>query len=491
MNPLHRRAGVRLAGVLLTLLAIGLLAVACAPTTAPAAGNAPAPTAATVSATEAPAATATAPAPPATEAADTSAAPAVAVSKTVTLPSGVTSDGHFYQGDPNAPVKLVEYSEFQCPYCSRHFLETEPSIDATYVATGKVQVIFHNFPLEFHPNAMPAAKAAYCAGQQSPALFWKLHDWLFNTQATWSAEQDASATLRKQAVALGADGTKYDACVKDAKTQAFIQADIDAGTKAGVQGTPAFFVNDWFVNGAQPYSEFQKTIEQALQGLHPAPTPTPLPQGANFFDLQPNQTALTYDNSPSMGDGKANLVLVAFSDLKCADCATFATKVWPSLRDKYVKAGKLRMVYEFDVTDGPKAAEAGICAARQGKFWELADLLYAHQSEWKDGDTAAMTSYAKTAGLDTAKFTDCLNDKTVANQVENAAKFAQDVGVPQVPAFLLIDVKEQKAVAAFVGSQPLSDFESKIEEGLNPPTPTPAAAATQAPAGTPAPTATK
>jgi protein-disulfide isomerase len=487
MSLLHRRAGLSLAGLLLTLFAIGLLSAACAPATTAPAGT----PAASVTAT------ATAPAAPATEAptSGATAAPTVAVTKTVELPAGVDAEGHFYQGDPKAPVKLVEYSEFQCPYCSRHFLQTEPAIDATYVANGKVQVIFRNFPLDFHPNAMPAAKAAYCAGQQQPALFWKMHDWLFTNQATWSAEQDASATLRKEAVTLGTDGSKYDACVKDAATQSAIQADIDAGSKLGVQGTPAFFVNDWFVSGAQPFTEFQKTIEQALQGLHPAPTPTPLPQGINFFDANPSQAGMTYDNSPTVGDAKAPLVLVAFSDFKCADCASFATTVWPALRDKYVKDGKVRLVYEYYPTDAPKAAAAGICAARQGKFWELHDALFAHQAEWKDGDTAAMTTYAKTAGLDEAKFTACLSDKSVANQVENAAKFGQDVGVPQAPAFLLIDVKQQKAVAALVGAQPLADFESKIEAGLNPPTPTPAAAAgTPAPtaaAGTPAPTATK
>ena len=121
-------------------------------------------------------------------------------------------------------------------------MQTGPLLDEAYAATGKVVNVFRNFPLDFHPNAVPAAKAAYCAGQQDPKLFWAMHDWLFETQDTWAGAKDAADQFRKQAVAIGVDGAKYDACLTDAKTDAAIQRDQKDGAAQGVRGTPAFFI---------------------------------------------------------------------------------------------------------------------------------------------------------------------------------------------------------------------------------------------------------
>jgi protein-disulfide isomerase len=114
-------------------------------------------------------------------------------------------------------------------------VQTGPLLDEAYAVTGKVVNVFRNFPLDFHPNAIPAAKAAYCAGQQDPKLFWAMHDWLFETQDTWAGAKDAADQLRKQAVAIGADGAKYDACLTDAKTDAAIQRDQKDGAAQGVR----------------------------------------------------------------------------------------------------------------------------------------------------------------------------------------------------------------------------------------------------------------
>jgi protein-disulfide isomerase len=153
-------------------------------------------------------------------------------------------------------------------------VQTGPLLDEAYAATGKVVNVFRNFPLDFHPNAVPAAKAAYCAGQQEPRLFWTMHDWLFQTQNTWAGAQDASAQFRKQAVAIGADGAKYDACLTDAKTNAAMQRDQKDGTAQGVRGTPAFFIvknttdgqaaTPKFISGALPFDQFAEAIDQAL-----------------------------------------------------------------------------------------------------------------------------------------------------------------------------------------------------------------------------------
>jgi len=153
-------------------------------------------------------------------------------------------------------------------------LQTEPLLYEAYIKTGKMVHVFKNFPLDFHANAVPAAKAAICAGEQDAKLFWELHDWLFANQATWQSAGDAAGQFRAQAVALGADGAKYDACVADAATQAAIDKDMQEATALGVRGTPAFFLSVMEggkpvgdakpLSGALPFAQFSGVIDGLL-----------------------------------------------------------------------------------------------------------------------------------------------------------------------------------------------------------------------------------
>jgi protein-disulfide isomerase len=141
--------------------------------------------------------------------------------------------------------------------------------------TGKVVQIYRNFPLDIHPNAPGAAKAALCAGDQDPKLFWAMHDWLFETQDTWSSANDAAAQFRKQAVTLGADGAKYDACMADPKTQEKLDKDMKDGSALGVRGTPAFFLykmqggketgSPTPLSGALPFAQFAQAVDALLK----------------------------------------------------------------------------------------------------------------------------------------------------------------------------------------------------------------------------------
>lgn len=151
-------------------------------------------------------------------------------------------------------------------------MQTEPLLYEAFIATGKVVTIFRNFPLDFHQNAVPAAKAAYCAGQQDPKLFWDMHDWLFINQNTWAGAQDAAEQFRKQALTIGAEVGRYDACVTDTQTQAAIQKDLAEGAALGVRGTPTFFLSKAAnaattpraLSGALPYAQFAQAIEALL-----------------------------------------------------------------------------------------------------------------------------------------------------------------------------------------------------------------------------------
>lgn len=153
-------------------------------------------------------------------------------------------------------------------------MQTGSLLDEAYVATGKVVNVFRNYSQS--AKSVAAAKAAYCAGQQDPRLFWKLHDWLFATQSAWASASDATTQFRQQALEFGADGSRYDACLSDANTDAAIQRDLQDGSTRGVSGTPTFFIervdaqgvvqSTKPLEGAKPYTEFAQVIDQMLGG---------------------------------------------------------------------------------------------------------------------------------------------------------------------------------------------------------------------------------
>ena len=173
-------------------------------------------------------------------------------------PSGqVSADDDPVKGNPDAPVTIIEFSDFQCPYCASFFSDTLPQIEQNYIDTGKVKLVYRDFPLSFHANAEPAAEAAECAGEQGK--YWEMHDKLFENQASLSA-----ASYKQWAADLGLDTAKFDSCLDSSKYASEIQKDVQDGQAAGVSGTPTFFVNGNKVVGAQPYSVFEQAIEAAL-----------------------------------------------------------------------------------------------------------------------------------------------------------------------------------------------------------------------------------
>ena len=158
------------------------------------------------------------------------------------------------QGPANAPIELVEFSDFQCPFCYRAHPTVEQVLK-TY--SGKIRFVYRNFPLPMHPNARPAAEAAQCANEQGK--FWAYHDRLFDDQSKLGPDD-----LKASAAALGLDTAKFDACFDSHKYKAVVDADLQAGNAAGVNGTPAFFINGRLLSGAQPFDEFKKVIDEEL-----------------------------------------------------------------------------------------------------------------------------------------------------------------------------------------------------------------------------------
>jgi protein-disulfide isomerase len=176
------------------------------------------------------------------------------------------------KGDKNARLVLIEFTDYQCPFCARHARDTLPQIDAEYVKTGKLRYVTREFPLEsIHPQAFKAAEAALCAGDQG--RYWEMHGRLFANQRALAPGQLAS-----HAHAVGLDETKFTQCLEGGAKAAKIRKDLADGAKAGVTGTPAFFlgVADGatvkvlrVIRGAQAFASFKEAIDGALAAPGP------------------------------------------------------------------------------------------------------------------------------------------------------------------------------------------------------------------------------
>ena len=165
----------------------------------------------------------------------------------------VAADGPA-KGPKTAKVTIVEFSDFQCPYCSRGKKVMEEVV-AKY--GDKVRLVFRDFPLDFHDKAQKAAEAGQCANDQGK--FWAMHDWMFDNQQTLDIP-----ALKGAAKTMGMDSTAFDSCLDSGKHAALIKKNTKDGQEAGVRGTPAFFVNGVFLSGALPFEKFKTEIDRAL-----------------------------------------------------------------------------------------------------------------------------------------------------------------------------------------------------------------------------------
>jgi protein-disulfide isomerase len=158
------------------------------------------------------------------------------------------------KGAASAPVTIVEFSDFQCPYCSKAE-ETVTQVLKAY--DGKVRVVYRDYPLPFHPQAEKAAEAAHCAGDQGK--YWEMHEKLFANQKALEP-----TALKGYAKDLSLDQGKFDKCLDSGEKAKVVETNKKAGEKIGVTGTPAFFVNGYQLSGAQPFEEFKTLIDQEL-----------------------------------------------------------------------------------------------------------------------------------------------------------------------------------------------------------------------------------
>lgn len=193
----------------------------------------------------------------------------------VKAPEKVSVAGELFRGEAGASLAIIEYADFECPFCRRFEHDTWPQIRDAYVKTGKVKYYYRDFPLPFHEHSTSAAQAARCAGEQGK--FWEMHDSLFEGPAALS-----SADVQRRAGALGIDVTRFDGCVSGGHPGGTIQKSVAEATQMQVSGTPTFLIgtiapNGDVVNvrqtmvGAYPFEAFKEKIEPLLAGLNPGP----------------------------------------------------------------------------------------------------------------------------------------------------------------------------------------------------------------------------
>ena len=350
-------------------------------------------------------------------------------------------------GPENAQITLVEYSDFHCPFCKR----IEPTIDQvmqTYA--GKVRKVWRHYPLPFHKGADRTHEASECAHEQGK--FWEFHKQILDA----TVRDDAA--FAKIATDIKLDKNKFDQCLASGKYKAVVQSDMSSGSKNGVDGTPAVFVNGWLISGAQPFSSFQKIIDGVLkdgdkykpEGAGAAPAAPQPPAIVKFEDLK---------GRPSEGPENAPVTLVEFSDYHCPFCG----RVEPTI-DKLMETykGKIRKVWRHYPLPFHKGADrthaAAECAHEQGKFWDYHKKLFA--SLGLNKDDATLIKFAEELKLDKGKFEQCLtSNKYIPLVQQEIAKGAQ-YGVRGTPATFV----NGELVS---GAQPYENFEKVVKKYLD------------------------
>ncbi len=355
------------------------------------------------------------------------------------------------KGSERAKVTIIEWSDFQCPFCSR-VVGTMEQIEKAY---GKhVRVAFKHNPLPFHPNAAPAATAALAAGEQGK--FWEMHDQLFHNQQNLQP-----ADFEKYAQAIGLDVAKFKA-------------------KFGARGTPAFFINGRPLSGAQPFEAFKKVIDEELAAadkalkagvpanqIYAALTqngktgtegPSPAQRPAPPSQPQENQVyKVPVGDSPAKGPATALATVIVFSDFQCPFCSR-VEETLAQVEKEY--GSKVRLVWKNNPLpfhqNALPAAEAAMAAGEQGKFWEMHDLLFKNQQSL---DRATFEKHATELGLNMGRFKAAIDGSKYRKAIADDQALAAQFGTRGTPSFF-INGKPLR------GAQPFPAFKAAIDSAI-------------------------
>jgi protein-disulfide isomerase len=377
-------------------------------------------------------------------------------------------------GNRNAPVTIVEFSDFECPFCSRGH-DTIEQVKKAY-GPEKLRVIWKNEPLPFHQNARPAAEAAQAVfSLKGSDAFWKWHDDAFKNQKGGLTADN----FEKWATAAGVDAAKFKAALASKKFSAKVDSDHEQAKKAGVNGTPAFFINGVSLSGAQPFEKFKSVIDQELtkaQAKVAAGTPKDKVYVAMSTENKKNAPApkeeeeekedtttifkVPVGKSAVLGSDKALVTIVEFSDFQCPFCK----RVEPTLKQvKETYGDKVRLVWKDEPLGFHPRAEPAAEVTREARaqkgdkgFWEAHDKLFEIQPKLEDADLEAA---AKDLGLNVDKVKDAMKTHKYKKEIDADAELGDDVQASGTPHFFINGRR-------LVGAQPFEKFKKIIDEEI-------------------------
>jgi protein-disulfide isomerase len=369
------------------------------------------------------------------------------------------------KGNPNALVTIIEFSDFQCPYCKK----TEPTLHAIMDKYGdKVRLVWKNEPLPMHPRAEPAAEVAMEAkAEKGNDGFWAAHDKLFDIQPKLD-----DADLENAAKDLGLNLDKVRDAMKTHKYKSAIDNDSDLSEDFQASGTPHFFINGRRLVGAQPEDKFEKIIDEEIKhaqdvlahGVKPADLYDTLVKDGKGPAATEKKDVPLSPSAPAKGAMNAKVVIQEFSDFQCPYCK----KVEDSVNEVMKNYGdKVKLVWrnfplEFH-QDAPLAAQASMEAYKQkgpDGFWKMHDRLYGAQGTPEGIKRENLEKIAADLGLDMAKFKNALDNSTHKAEIDADQAAGKAAGVSGTPAFFINGY-------SISGAQPYAKFRKLIEKALS------------------------
>jgi protein-disulfide isomerase len=395
------------------------------------------------------------PEPPKTANAVAQAAPAVDEARVEVNAQGIevgfTQDGRPYLGNPEAPMLIEEFSDFQCPFCARFSAQTLPSLIANQIAGGEAALIFYDFPLEsIHPQAVAAANASRCAGEQSAAAYWEMHDLLFEDIRSWSVA-DPNRVFAELGARIGLDAAQFSDCLASGRYVEAVRADLALGQARGVRSTPSFFLNGQLLVGAQPLQTFNSAIAAIQQGEsiaepqqvaeQPSPSPLTPPRTAPEPVTIPRETAAF-----ASGDPNAPVTIVEFTDYQCPFCQRYAQETLPRILSEMVETGTVYYLIKDLPLDSlhplaRAAATAARCAGAQEAYLAMHDALFESLDAWNgagvDEANAIFNGLAAELELDTAAFAACLSDGRFDAAIQQNLEEALALNAQATPYFFI------------------------------------------------------
>ncbi len=407
------------------------------------------------------------------------------------VPVGFTAEGYPYRGDPDAAITIYEYSDYECPFCARHVIQTEPALLAGFGETGSVKFVFRDMPLSsIHANAVAAAIAANCVAEQDIVLFWQMHDLIFRTQQEWAPLEEALSFFAGLVQDLGADTTQYGSCMANSATQlAKVNDSLAEAQSFGYTGTPSFrFVREetgesFSLTGAQPYDTFAGWIDTIASGGTPqgaaqAQAQTqqqqqgdgqlPFWATAEGLTPDPDRPGYTLAGDIYKGSSDAPIVIVEFSDFQCPYCSRHTLTTQPVLDQEFIEKGEVMWVFKhFPIQNiHPFAFAASVaaeCAAEQEAFWQFHHRLFVDMELWARPDNSSyFMELAAEYELDTDAFATCVSAdgsaQAVQSDMQDGAPFVRGT-----PTFVVLYGGEGRLIP---GALPADQFVAALAEML-------------------------